>query len=166
MIKFLYTRKYEVIAAADAANTASPANSLLTHARTYTIADKYDMPELRAAALKQYKEAEPEEWARPGYAESIKVVYENTPPQDALQEFVIEAAARHLKQLVAQDDFARLCAERGDIAFELIKTHLATMTSGPTRMCQNSRHPSVPNESKGTANGKGYCNHCYSFSIV
>jgi len=117
MVQFMYNRDYSDVDGSDATN-----GRLLTNTKIYIIADKFHISGLKLAAKEKYQEAGIAEWNHPSFSESLKLMYENTLPTDRLlKEVAIEVAAKHVKELLDREEFASLCKESGEIAFDVLQ---------------------------------------------
>jgi len=130
MIQFLYHRDYS-LSTVDASE-----GNILGHAKVYVIADRYDIPDLKLAAMKKYQAVEPIEWNSTSFSASIQLVYESTLEPDALRAVIAKAAASHMKELVDRGEFVALCQGNGEVAFDILK---ASLRGGETCVCGRKR---------------------------
>jgi hypothetical protein len=113
MIDFLYTAKY-----ADDPQT----DLLMQSVKIYVIGEKYDVPTLKHYAKWKFDDAIHSKWNAKSFAAALKLMYEETPDKDRLlKDMAIDAAGYHMKELLASEDFAAVCQENGQIAFEILK---------------------------------------------
>ena len=83
--------------------------SLLINAKTYIIADKYDIHSLKEWAVTKYKEVLPATWNSTSFVESARLIYENTLDNDRmLREVIIQKASENVKALFGRGEFVEL----------------------------------------------------------
>jgi hypothetical protein len=136
---------------ASVANPMQP-EALLMNAKVYVIAEKYDVGALKTLATKKYKEVLPRTWNSPSFIASLALLYDETPDTDCLlREVALNAAGEHAKDLVDRGEFAGLCRERGEIAFDVLKASLGPAPNPNLTVFQeiplckvNSSHKVVP----------------------
>ncbi|KAF4122719.1 BTB protein, partial [Geosmithia morbida] len=110
MLQFMYSFDYD-----------TDSTGLVHDAEVYQIADKYDVPGLKAHAQKKFSASLSGRWNVFGFFVAIPVVYESTPPTDrGLRDLVIEAAQRHMGEVIKEDGFDDLIRTAPDFAAELI----------------------------------------------
>jgi len=119
MIQFFYHRDYSL------STVDISEGKILGHAKVYVIADRYNIPDLKLAAMKKYQAVEPIEWNSTSFSASIQLVYESTLEPDALRAVIAKAAASHMKELVNRGEFVALCKRNGEVAFDILKASLA-----------------------------------------
>ncbi|KAF8852305.1 hypothetical protein BDZ45DRAFT_749703 [Acephala macrosclerotiorum] len=148
LIKFLYTGTFDAMPSAyETANEISYAAAkvpssdladeasrkaakgrpgmLITCTRAFIMAEKYDIPALKNLAKTKFKEAVSTEWNTCALSVSLRLMYDELPESDRLlKDVAIEAAASHVKELIDRGEFATLCRENGDIAFDFLKACL------------------------------------------
>jgi hypothetical protein len=96
--------------------------SLLINAKTYIIADKYDIHLLKEWAVTKYKEVLPATWNSTSFVESARLIYENTLDDDRmLREVIIQKASENVKALFGRGEFVELLQSHGDFAIEVLK---------------------------------------------
>lgn len=144
MIDFLYTAKY-----ADDPQT----DLLMQSVKIYVIGEKYDIPTLKHYAKWKFDDAMSSKWNAKSFAAALKLMYEETPDKDRLlKDMAIEVAGYRMKELLATEDFAAVCQEKGQIAFEMLKVteefaavdFASPVTSGPLaspKACPQCRKP-------------------------
>ncbi|CZR66719.1 uncharacterized protein PAC_16620 [Phialocephala subalpina] len=139
MIDFLYCLDYddhrldagfqgtESIPAVDETAAAEPptglnASSLLVNAKTYIIADKYNIQSLKEWAVTKYKEVVPATWNSASFVESARLIFENTPESDRmLREIIIRKASENVKALFDRSEFVTLLQGHGDFTMEVLR---------------------------------------------
>ena len=169
MIKFLYTQDYDdksnatkvgpaksgsevrgrftnkrVVEARLKAGTkvVSTGEELITNAKVYVIADKYDIQPLKELAAQKYENVLAEAWNSPYFASSLKILYEQTPASDVrLKKPAIARAASHITDLMKHDGFLELCKTNGEICFEALKESVSAL-DGPTSNIRLHSKPS------------------------
>ncbi|TVY58983.1 BTB and MATH domain-containing protein 43 [Lachnellula cervina] len=110
--------------------TASTSNLVissapLTNAQVFVIADKYDVQGLKELAEKKYEEAIAGSWNSASFVASLKLLYEETLESDrALKDAAAKVAGQHARELVDRGEFAALCKEHGQIAFDVLKSSI------------------------------------------
>jgi hypothetical protein len=110
----------------DAANADQPTGhntySLLINAKTYVIADKYDIRALKEWAVAKYKEVLPTTWNSTAFIESARLIYDNVPDSDRmLREVIIRKASENGKVLFDRGEFIDLLQTHGDFAIEVLR---------------------------------------------
>lgn len=114
---------------------SSPESSaaLLLNSRVYIIAELYDVPQLKELAKNKYQELVLAEWTSLSFVASLKLMYESTPESDRmLKDVAIKAAAGHIRELVDRGEFAALCKENGEIAFDILKAPYSEVSAEDT----------------------------------
>jgi len=152
MVQFLYHRDYSL----STADTSE--GSLLANAKVYIIADRYDIPDLKLAAMKKYQAAEPTEWNSTSFSASMQLVYDNTPETGTLRAVIANTAASHIRELVDRGEFVTLCQGYGEVAFDIIKADLAVKRGGETCVCERKRPTNIRASSYGYSDYFGHHN--------
>lgn len=98
---------------------------LLTHAKMYEIADKYDVKGLKDLAKAKYDETCAGYWKEPAFVSSAYHVFSTTPDNDkGLRDVVAKTIAKHMKDLVKKPEIEALLTEFNGLAFGLLKTKI------------------------------------------
>jgi hypothetical protein len=96
--------------------------SLLVNAKTYIIADKYNIQSLKEWAVTKYKEVLPVTWNSTSFVESARLIIENTPESDLmLREVIVRKAAENATDLFDRGEFTALLQSHGDLAAEILR---------------------------------------------
>ncbi|KAM0510793.1 hypothetical protein ACHAPE_010524 [Trichoderma viride] len=97
----------------------------LSHARLYTLADKYDIPELRKLSLHKIYVSLKEFTLYPNRVGDVvnlaSYSFENTITGDRLRTLSVDYCACVLEDILENDGFKDLVDKSPDFAFELIK---------------------------------------------
>jgi hypothetical protein len=97
----------------------------LSHARLYTLADKYDIPELRKLSLHKIYVSLKEFALYPNRVGDVvnlaSYSFENTITGDRLRTLLVDYCACVLEDILENDGFKDLVDKSPDFAFELIK---------------------------------------------
>lgn len=111
MLSFMYSFDYD--------NSHGP---LMTYdARVYQIADKYNMPALKAHSKNKFEAIVTKSWSAAEFPSVISVVYETTPQQDrGLRDVVVKTSHSNIKQLLEGENFKSILREAPDFAADLI----------------------------------------------
>ena len=97
-------------------------SNLLTHTRVYALAEKYDIPALKALAKSKFEMAMACYYDSPEFADAIEEVYCSTIDNDrGLRDVVIQAFRNH-PQLASTQDVFGVIKRTPTLAFELWKT--------------------------------------------
>ncbi|TGO43140.1 hypothetical protein BHYA_0003g00940 [Botrytis hyacinthi] len=105
-------------------NIELQAKDLIKHAKVYIMAEKYDIQPLKRLARQRYSFVACNYWNSCCFVQSIELIFDGTPDisqGDDLRKAVLEVASRYMKQLLAREDFAQMCQERGDIGFAILQ---------------------------------------------
>ncbi|KAF5870921.1 putative btb poz domain protein [Botrytis fragariae] len=105
-------------------NIELQAEDLIKHAKVYIMAEKYDIQPLKRLARQRYSSVADNYWNSRCFVQSIELIFDGTPDiseGDDLRKAVLEVASRYMKQLLAREDFAQMCQERGDIGFAILQ---------------------------------------------
>lgn len=100
------------------------AEDLINHAKVYIIAEKYDIQPLKIFARDNYSSVSYNHWNSSCFVESIELIFDNTPDifkGDTLRRTAVEVASKHMRELLAREDFTQMCQERGDIATSILQ---------------------------------------------
>ncbi|PQE26683.1 BTB POZ domain protein [Rutstroemia sp. NJR-2017a BBW] len=158
IIKFFYTGDFDATPSADeiAEEEASrksaketvyeaidgPLEILTICTCVFVMAEKYDIPALKKLAKTKFKAAVSTEWNTVALSISLRLIYDELPDSDRLlKDVAIQAAASHIKELADRGEFAALCKENGDIAFDVLKAYLTVSKDSAqivVRMMQHS----------------------------
>lgn len=139
MISFFYTQDYSDIspkqiqdnqlqlAMVNSSISDTAPSPLLMHAKVYVMAEKYDVPALKALSKEKYEAAASTAWDDIIFTESLKLIYEETPDSDTLfRDVAAKAAAAHLAKLVDRVEFEELCKINGEIGFDILNASLSS----------------------------------------
>ena len=101
---------------------------LVTHAKVYIAAEKWDVQPLRSLAKKKYETLLPTAWNSDHFVESLKLIYDGTPERsemDGLRALAIKTAGEHAKELLDRGEFLNLCQEVPGLATDVLKASVA-----------------------------------------
>lgn len=95
---------------------------LLLHANLYAVAEQYNIPTLKKAALDKYTTCVVTHWNDTAFVVSLKLIYEATPETDKdLRKVAIQAAAEQIVVVMDKGDFLTITKEDGDLATDILK---------------------------------------------
>jgi hypothetical protein len=164
MLSFFYTSDYDK-SAIPLASTTTPTKSstgkdLQLHVNVYIIAEKYDVPALKVVAANKYKECLGADWGSisTSFVATLKLIYDGLPDNDPiLKNIAIEYAGRNAKNLAENSEYAILCKERGDIAFDVFRASATGAKPGPKVVLKASATKSTAKPVTGPR-----CPQCFS----
>jgi hypothetical protein len=88
--------------------------SLITNAKVYIIADKYDVQALKNWAATKYEEVLPKSWNNSAFTESARIIYDNTPETDRiLRDVIVQGASENIDGLLDRGKFVDLLKSHG-----------------------------------------------------
>jgi hypothetical protein len=117
MIDFLYCLDYH-----DHRQDETEESALMVNAKVYIMADKYDIQPLKVWAVTKYQEVLRTVWNSNSFAESARLIFDNTPESDLmLREVIIRNAIDHAQALFDRGEFVELLRSDGDFATEVLK---------------------------------------------
>ncbi|CAG8959316.1 hypothetical protein HYFRA_00013086 [Hymenoscyphus fraxineus] len=149
---------------------------LLAHTLVYTIADKFDVPGLKEVAVEKFKEA----LARiPNpldvWTEVVRAVYGGTPESDrGLKDIAALFSIKNCQELLAKDDFVKLCEEKWEIGMEILRELVKDprvvkqMVTVPNcERCKESPHVRISSKiDQEKSKARFYCTKCrYNFNV-
>jgi hypothetical protein len=100
---------------------------MVFHVKVYALADKYDIPGLKALATAKFEKVARAEWNTADFPLSISAIYESTPLNDrGLRDVAVKLAATHSNILLKENEVfqnmtAKVAEFGKDLACELIK---------------------------------------------
>ncbi|KAH7117389.1 BTB/POZ protein [Dactylonectria macrodidyma] len=99
----------------------SATSTMVFDAQVYQIADKYDIPALKAHAKDKFGTAINTGWSMDDFSLAITVVYNSTPPRDrGLRDLVVETSHENIDTLIGQDGFCEVLRATTDFAADLV----------------------------------------------
>ncbi|KAI9166341.1 BTB and MATH domain-containing protein [Paramyrothecium foliicola] len=108
MYKFEYSNSYDI-------------STMVFDAQVYQIADKYDIPALKAYAKDRFHTAIITGWNMDEFGLAISTAYNSTLPQDrGLRDPCVEISHRNIEQLLGRDTFREVLRNTADFAADLI----------------------------------------------
>jgi len=101
--------------------------SLMTNVKVYIIADKNEIGALKKLASTKYQQVVQKSWNNPAFAESARLVYENTMESDrAIRNVIVQTASDNIKALLDRGEFVELLNSHGELATEILKKLVAS----------------------------------------
>ncbi|KAF9776116.1 hypothetical protein IL306_005749, partial [Fusarium sp. DS 682] len=95
MLRFIYSFDYT--------NTYGT-STMVFDAQMYQIADKYDIPALKAESKNKFDLAVTTGWSMDDFPITVTVVYQSTPAEDrGLRDIVVETARKNIDELLKKD---------------------------------------------------------------
>lgn len=123
MLRFLYTFDYDASAAMN--GNASP---MVFNVKVYSIADKYDIPALRAQAKEKFQKAVEICWDMDDFPHAIAEVYSSTPPNDKdLRNIVVAVACEHIQGLLRKQGFSDVLEETVGFASDISRRQASNL---------------------------------------
>lgn len=112
MLRFMYSFDY--------ASTCGT-SSMVFDAQMYQIADKYQIPSLKAHSMSRFGAAIATGWDMDDFSVAVSVVYNSTPSDDrSLRDLAVETSCANIEKLLQHDDFCKLLRETPDFSADLI----------------------------------------------
>jgi speckle-type POZ protein len=112
MLCFLYSFNYT--------NTYGT-SSMIYDAQVYQIAEKYDIPALKAYSKEKFATAIDAGWSMDDFPLAISVVYDSTPAEDrGLRDLAVATAQKNINTLLGKDGFGELLRKTADFSADLI----------------------------------------------
>ncbi|EDU41348.1 BTB domain containing protein [Pyrenophora tritici-repentis] len=106
----------------DSSTPTTGSEQLLTHAKMYEIAEKYDVVGLKDLVKEKYDRACSKYWNAPSFAASAYHVFSTTLEHDkGLRDIVFKTIATHMQTLVKKPEVETLLTEFNGLAFGLLK---------------------------------------------
>ncbi|OBS15072.1 hypothetical protein FPOA_14087 [Fusarium poae] len=146
MLRFMYSFDYSNIYGT---------STMVFDAQMYQIADKYDIPALKAQSKNKFDVAVTTGWSMDDFPLAITMVYESTPPEDrGLRDLVVETARKNIDKLLGRDGFCELIRKTPDFAADLIPF----LCVQPSESIHRYECPSCDHKFRGEFSGVTY--HC------
>ncbi|CZR56333.1 uncharacterized protein PAC_06221 [Phialocephala subalpina] len=132
MIRFLYTNDYSYTEKAESVPVANTGffhriysgETLVTNAKVYVLAEFLDLPALKKTAAEKFASHLAREGLSPGFTESLRIMYSETPESDRdLKDLALGYALQHAAGLLEREDFAAFCKDKEskEFTFEMLK---------------------------------------------
>jgi speckle-type POZ protein len=154
----MYTSDYD--ASGSAENSASP---MVSNAKVYSIADKYDVPSLKSQAEEKFKTTVETCWNMDDFPYAVVEVYNSTTSIDrGLRNVITEVACEHINELLSKQGFRDVLEEIIGFASDVAQ-HLARIpVKSEERGQKKYKCPSCGNQFEGTLvlGNNYYCMHC------
>jgi speckle-type POZ protein len=145
MLRFLYSFDYSNVCGT---------SSMVYDARVYQIADKYDIPALKAHSMDKFGVAITTGWSMDDFPLAVSVVYSSTPSGDrGLRDSVVETSCTNIDKLLQHDSFSKLLRETPDFAADLIPV----LCGRRSITIQRYECPSCQHTFRGEYSGGSYC---------
>lgn len=133
MLKFLYSGDYE------ATSGAGTQFSAFFNARVYSIADKYDIPQLKELAEKKFAKIVGSCWDMDDFSDLITEVYNSTPSSDVvLRDRVVDKSCDNIDALRVKDHFKRVMKSVPEFTAELVQKLAVKLTQEPEEQLECS----------------------------
>jgi hypothetical protein len=138
VVKFLYTSDYSnsldptttTTAGIASTNFGTTSQDLIVHTGVYISAEKWDIPALKKLAAKKFEDALPLEGKTSSFAESLCLMFEETPENDRLLKHVaLKFAGNNYKELISMGEFRAMCKKNGEVAIEVLTAVAAASSS-------------------------------------
>ncbi|QDS69507.1 hypothetical protein FKW77_007021 [Venturia effusa] len=127
MLLFLYKSNYkEMVKNKDEEPEEDLADSWLLHAKTYVLADKYDIAPLKNFTLKQFEhdgEDEYETWNPTDFAVAIEYIYEHTLPGNRAREIAVLTTLPKMDKLLhaVNGPFSKMMTKVGEFGRDVTR---------------------------------------------
>jgi hypothetical protein len=147
-LEWLYTAKYtcephtscsvnatDSIDATDTPNNDFSKRSLVTHAKVYSLAKKWMLPDLQLEACNQYSSAIITEGWSGAFTSSLRVICsfpKESYAGDKMAAIALGYAALKFNDFLNQESFCQFLSERGDVAVVVGKLRAKLALSPPT----------------------------------
>jgi hypothetical protein len=147
-LEWLYTAKYTcdphtsfsayVTNPTDAENTSNDDfsyNSLVTHAKVYSLAKKWILPDLQLEACNRYSSAIITEGWSGAFTSSLRVICSDPKEnygKDKMASVALGYAALKFNDFLSQESFCQFLSERGDVAVLVGKMRAKLAVNPPT----------------------------------
>lgn len=117
MLQFLYTWDY------DAGGTLNHVSSpMVFNVKVYSIADKYEVFELKSKAKAKFKKSVETCWDMDDFPDAIVEVYKSTLNSDrGLREIVVDVACEHISELLYKPGFIQVLDDTVGFGSDLCK---------------------------------------------
>ncbi|PVH90219.1 hypothetical protein DM02DRAFT_548234, partial [Periconia macrospinosa] len=150
MLEFMYTHDYNAIGE----GSSSP---MLFNIKVYSLADKYDVPELKSLAENKFKDAVENCWDMDDFPYAIIQAYRATPFTDrGLRDVLVHAACKRIQSLLLKQGFCNVLDETVGFASDMNQKK-----PEPPKQ-KEYRCPNCGNQGQGIAPSGLTCNcfHC------
>lgn len=112
MLRFMYTFDYS--------NTCG-ISSMVYDAQVYQIADKHNIPALKAHSMSKFSASITTGWSMDDFSLAISVVYDSTPSGDrGLRDLAVKTSCNNIDILLQNNSFRNLLRQGPDFAADLI----------------------------------------------
>jgi len=129
MLQFVYTFDYD--ASGGAEGSASP---MVFNVKVYSIADKYDVPALKSKARQKFETAVETCWNMDDFPDAVAEVYKSTLSVDrGLRNVVVNAACKHIGQLLSKQTFRNVLEETAGFASDMVQLLAKTQNQSERR---------------------------------
>src|SRR5436190_10693352 len=120
MISYMYTFDY---------TDGNSTDALLNNLRVYTIADKYDIKELKELARKRFSTQVQTHWNHAKFPAVVREVYDSTVSSDhGLRDIIEKAIKEHVGSVLDDDNFKNLLiSEMGELGVAVLQGVLNLM---------------------------------------
>ncbi|KAF7888120.1 uncharacterized protein EAF02_002661 [Botrytis sinoallii] len=132
--------------------------------RVFIIAEKYDIQVLKVLVKTKFEKAVFTEWNTISLSASLRLMYDELPESDRLlKDIAIQAAADHMEELADKGEFAKLCKEDGEIAYDVLKAflHVANHSAIVCPNCNTKHRGKASNKGKQKYSCHGCDDHFY-----
>ena len=117
MIRFLYTGKFFY-----GAFLRPWCDNLIAVALVYSIADKYDIKDLKVLAKAEFELLAPTVWSCQDYPNIVAQIFDTTPDTDmGLRDAVGLVCAEHIDEVLASETWGELLSDNGTIGWVILK---------------------------------------------
>lgn len=101
--------------------------ALITNAKTYIIADKNGIEALKKLATTKYEQVVLKCWNECAFAESARLIYENTMETDrTIRDIIAKTASVNIKALLDRGEFVEMLNSCGELATDILKREVAS----------------------------------------
>ena len=102
---------------------ADAGSRMMLNVRVYSLADKYDIAEMKILAKSKFEALLKEAWSHIDFASVVEEIFDTTPKDhNELRQLVSRAAATHMKDLLDHSsDWRNLIIANGEISLAMLK---------------------------------------------
>ncbi|PQE33412.1 BTB POZ domain protein [Rutstroemia sp. NJR-2017a WRK4] len=159
MLRFMYTFDYD--ASSSAKSSSSP---MVFNAKVYSIADKYEVLSLKSYAKQKFETTVETCWDMDDFPHAIAEVYNSTPSVDqGLRKVVVDAACKHLDQLLSKQGFRDMLEGTEGFAPDVVQTLAKCQKQSETPSQIKYRCPNCQKQWEAVLPSAGesyYCIYC------
>ena len=126
LLVYLYTSDYddepssqepEDASSHDSSPEPAEYNQIIAHVRVYSLADRFDIKDLKTMAKRKFEAAITKRWPLPSFPAIVREIFRSTPSLDnGLRDIVISLCAQHMEDLIEERDVDNASQPSTDIS--------------------------------------------------